>query len=71
MLLLTQKLFATEGALEKCFIEQDNFGRTLATALVKYHNPESARSAIQNLNQHRIMNCVLTVEPYKQTKRND
>lgn len=67
---LRQKLFATEGALEKCLIEQDNFGRSLTTAIVKYHNPESARSAIQNLNRHKIMNCILTVEPYKNVKPN-
>ncbi len=64
-----QKLFATEGALEKCLIEVDNFGRSLTTAIVKYHSTESARSAIQNINRHKIMNCVLTVEPYKFIKR--
>jgi RNA recognition motif-containing protein len=56
--------------LEKCLIEQDNFGRSLTTAIVKYHSPESARSAIQNLNRHKIMNCILTVEPYKNVKPN-
>ena len=66
---LFQKLFATEGALEKCHIEQDNFGRTLTTAIVKYHDPQSAKQAIQNLNKHKIMNCVLTVEPYKNVKK--
>lgn len=56
-----KKLFAAEGALEKCLIEQDNFGRSLTTAIVKYHSPDSARTAIQNYNRHKIMNCVLTV----------
>jgi RNA recognition motif-containing protein len=55
--------------MEKCHIEQDNFGRTLTTAIVKYYEPDSARSAIQNLNRHKIMNCVLTVEPYKNVKK--
>jgi RNA recognition motif-containing protein len=63
-----KKLFAAEGSLEKCLIEQDNFGRSLATAIVKYHNTEAAKSAIHNLNRHKIMNCVLTVEPYKNTR---
>ena len=58
-------MFAAEGALEKCLIEQDNFGRTLTTAIVKYHDPLSAKNAIQNLNRHKIMNCILTVEAYK------
>jgi RNA recognition motif-containing protein len=62
-------MFAAEGALEKCHIEVDNFGRSLNTAIVKYHSPESARSAIQNLNRHKINNCVLTVEPYKNIKK--
>jgi RNA recognition motif-containing protein len=57
--------------MEKCLIEQDNFGRTLTTAIVKYHSPESAASAISNLNRHKIMNCVLTVEPYKNVKKTD
>ena len=68
---MSKKLFAAEGALEKCVIEQDNFGRTLTTAIVKYYSPESARSAIQNLNRHRVMNGVLTVEQYKRVKKNN
>jgi RNA recognition motif-containing protein len=63
------KLFSTEGALEKCLIEQDNFGRSMTTAIVKYHNASSAKSAIANLNQHKVMNSILTVEPYKNVKR--
>ena len=54
--------------MEKCLIEQDNFGRTLTTAIVKYHSADHARGAIANINRHKIMNCVLTVEPYKNTK---
>jgi RNA recognition motif-containing protein len=37
----------------------------MTTAIVKYHNAQSAKSAIQNLNQHKVMNSILTVEPYK------
>lgn len=55
--------------MEKCHIEQDNFGRTLTTAIVKYYEPLSAKNAIQNLNRHKIMNCVLTVEAYKNIKK--
>lgn len=64
-----QKLFAAEGALEKCLIEQDNFGRSLTTAIVKYHGADSAQNAIQRLNRLKVMNCVLTVEPYKHHKQ--
>ena len=66
---LIQKLFNTHGALEKCLIEQDNFGRSLTTAIVRYHSADSAKNAITNLNQHKIMNSILTVEPYKNVKK--
>ena len=58
-------MFAAEGALEKCMIEQDNFGRNLPQALVKYHNADMAKQAITNLNGKKVMNSVLTVEPYR------
>ena len=48
--------------------EHDDFGRELPTALVKYHGAESARSAIEKLNNKTIMNSVLTVEPYRRRK---
>lgn len=66
---LIQKLFGAQGALEKCLIELDNFGRSLTTAIVRYHTAESAKNAIQALNQHKIMNSILTVEPYKNKPR--
>ncbi len=41
----------------------------MTTAIVKYHNASSAKSAIANLNQHKVMNSILTVEPYKNLKK--
>lgn len=64
---MTQKLFAAEGALEKCMIEQDNFGRNLPCAIVKYHSADMAQQAIANLNSKKVLNSVLTVEPYRRT----
>jgi len=61
-------LFAAEGALEKCMIEQDNFGRNLPSAIVKYYNAETAKQAIDNINNKKVMNSVLTVEPYRHKK---
>lgn len=46
-------------------IEQDNFGRNLPSAIVKYYNAETAKQAIDNINNKKVMNSVLTVEPYR------
>lgn len=50
-------------------IEQDNFGRNLPSALVKYYNAETAKKAIENINSKKVMNSVLTVEPYKHSRK--
>ena len=60
-----KKMFSAEGALEKCMIEQDNFGRNLPSALVKYYSADHAQSAISNINGKKVLNIVLTVEPYR------
>ena len=46
-------------------IEQDNFGRNLPSALVKYYSADNAKQSISNLNGKKVMNSVLTVEPYR------
>lgn len=61
VIIFIQKLFLSHGALEKCLIEQDNFGRSLTTAIVRYHSAESANNAMAGLNQHKVMNSILTV----------
>lgn len=62
------KLFATEGTLEKCLIEHDDFGRILPTALVKYTNSTAATKAIEKFKDYKLNNSVVTVEPYKRSK---
>lgn len=42
-------------------IEQDNFGRNLPSAIAKYYSAESAKKAIENINNKKVMNSVLTV----------
>ena len=46
-------------------IEQDNFGRNLPTAMVQYYSIDTARQAVSVFNGKRVMNSVLTVEPYR------
>lgn len=64
-----QKLFAEQGALEVCRIDQDNFGRSMMTGTVIYHSADSARQAIQALNRSKIMNSMITVEYFKRLQR--
>lgn len=54
-----------QGTLEKCRIDQDEFGRSKTTAIVIYHSEDSARNAIQNLNGIKIENSVIAVEYFK------
>jgi RNA recognition motif-containing protein len=53
------------GSLEKCRIDQDDFGRSMTTATILYREQEGARNAIQNLNKMKILNSVITVELFK------
>ena len=59
------KLFMEHGSLEKCRVDQDDFGRSMTTATVLYREVEGARNAIQNLNKTKILNSVITVELFK------
>jgi hypothetical protein len=38
-------LFNKQGALELCKVDEDNFGRSLTTATVVYHNAQHAQTA--------------------------
>jgi RNA recognition motif-containing protein len=50
-------------------IEQDNFGRNLPSAIVKYYTPETAKKAIEKFNDQKVLNSVLKVEPYKNIRK--
>ena len=49
-------------------IEQDNFGRNLPSAIVKYTTGDAAKQAIANNHGKKHLNSILTVEPYKQKR---
>lgn len=66
---VTQKLFMEHGSLEKCRIDQDDFGRSMTTATILYRSEEGARNAIQSLNKSKILNSVITVEYFKREPR--
>ena len=55
-------MFNKLGALDVCKVDQDNFGRSLTTATVVYHNAQSAQQAQQEFNNHKIMNSTISVE---------
>ena len=50
-------------------IEQDNFGRNLPEAIVKYYSSEHAKGAQDKFNNYKVLNSVLTVQPYKYVKK--
>lgn len=66
-----QKLFAEQGALEFCRIDQDNFGRSMMTGTILYHSKDSAHNAIQNLNRTKILNSMITVEYFKRLPKSE
>lgn len=49
-------------------IEQDNFGRNLPSAIVQYHTADAAKGALTSINGRKVLNSVLTVEPYKRVR---
>jgi RNA recognition motif-containing protein len=53
------------GSLEKCRIDQDDFGRSMTTATVLFRSEDGARNAIQKLNKSKILNSVITVEYFR------
>ena len=59
------KLFMEHGSLEKCRIDQDDFGRSMTTATVLYREEDGARNAIQKLNKSKILNSVITVDYFR------
>ncbi len=56
------------GSLEKCRIDQDDFGRSMTTATVLYREEEGARNAIQQLNKSKILNSVITVDYFRKER---
>lgn len=50
-------------------IERDNFGRDLPSAIVKYYTAENAKKAMEKLNDQKVLNSVLKVEPYKNIRK--
>jgi hypothetical protein len=53
------------GSLEKCRTDQDDFERSMTTVKVVFRSEDSARNAIQNVNESNILNIVITVEYFR------
>jgi RNA recognition motif-containing protein len=56
------------GSLEKCRVDQDDFGRSMTTATVLFRSEDGARNAIQKLNKSKILNSVITVEYFRRER---
>jgi hypothetical protein len=56
------------GSLEKCRTDQDDFERSMTTVKVVFRSEDSARNAIQNVNESNILNIVITVEYFRWNK---